>query len=156
MPDEIRILVAFLNTEDVRKGTDVLDKPHELQDGSDVKACCSRRDAHLKDLDKILDVRDGLRALAFTPVGGAIDKHAMRQLDEAARQARVRLRFHEDGSASFAAEAFDEALGQLVELIVRTRREGLWTRLKICADEACRVLRRRGQPDHEVVYASVR
>ena len=140
-PDEMRILVAFLNTDDVGKDSDALSKPRELKDwlhrqgllAADVTPTWAQ-------LSKALDVRDGLHALLLAHLGGALDPHVMHQLDEAAQEARPRVRFHEDGSDSFASEDFDEALGQLIELVVRTRREGQWDRLKVCADKACRTV----------------
>ena len=156
-PEGIRVLIAFLNTEDFRTGADALREPRDLRDWllrhGLLEASVTPSWA---ELSRALDVRDGLRALLAAHLGGVLDRHVLCQLDEAAEAARPRLRFHADGSDSFASEDVDEALGQLLEMLVRTRREGLWSRLKVCADEACRSVFYDGALNHNAKWCNRR
>lgn len=139
-PGDLRIVQAFLNTVQHKAGTDELTAPRELSDWLIRHGLLASAAKLTKtDLGRALDVRDGIRALVVAS-GDDVDADAVRRLDRVARVARAHLRFHDDGSSRYEAGDFEEALGHLITLVVLNRREGLWPRLKICADSACRTV----------------
>jgi predicted RNA-binding Zn ribbon-like protein len=61
-------------------------------------------------------------------------------LDAAARRARLRVAFAEDGRSRVVAEAdgVDGALGRLVAIAHSAQADGTWERLKVCPSQSCR------------------
>ena len=89
---------------------------------------------------RLLAVREALRSLLAANNGGALDAGAARVLDEAARRARLALRFGPGGSAALepAAGGVDGALGRLLAIVANAMAAGTWPRLKACRAEGCR------------------
>jgi predicted RNA-binding Zn ribbon-like protein len=60
-------------------------------------------------------------------------------LDEAARRAKLRLRFTDDGGAALEpeAEGVAGALGRLVAIVHDSIAHGTWSRLKACREHEC-------------------
>ena len=140
--DGLQIVVDFVNTADRRQGIERLSSPRALADW-----LAGRRlldpgvELSAADLERALDVREGLRALLRANNGAALDTKAVRRLDRAATPSLLRVRFAEDGEMSVepAADAgLDRALGHLIGLVYTARRDGLWPRLKACRDGTCR------------------
>ncbi len=71
--------------------------------------------------------------------GGSVPAQASRTLDDAARRARLRLHFDDDGGASLVPEAagVDGALGRLVAIVHDSIAQGTWSRLKACREHEC-------------------
>lgn len=138
-PGDLQIIQAFLNTVHLKEGTDDLSQPRGLSDWLARHGLLSGAAKLSKsDVGRALDVRDGIRALVSAR--GAADTEAIRRLDSVAQDARARVRFHDDGSNWFESGDLAEALGHLIALVVLNRREGLWPRLKVCADAECQTV----------------
>lgn len=140
-PGGLQIVVDFINTLDHRQEIEQLSSPRSLAawlaGQGLVDAVLELSDA---DLQRVVDAREGLRALLWANNGAAVDAESVRRLDRAAGSALIRVRFADDGEMSDepAAGDLDRALGRLVGLVYRARHDGSWPRLKACFDGACR------------------
>lgn len=141
-PGDLRIVQAFLNTDDLKGGTDELAEPRGLSDWLARHGLIGGGAAKLTktDLGRALDVRDGIRALVTAGSREKVDADAVRRLDKVAQVARARVRFFDDGTNQFEADDLDEALGLLIALVVLARSQGRWPKLKICGDGGCRAV----------------
>ena len=139
-PGELKIVQAFLNTDDPKSGTEELASPWALGEWLARWGLLSG-DVELGDaeLEQALEVRGGLRALVRTNLGGRIDTATATRLDQAAEAALLRVRFDSRGANRFetAADGFQGALGHLFRIVAVARLGELWPRLKVCPFETC-------------------
>jgi len=136
---EIDLLVEFVNTHDLEEETDSIAGPDELsgwiaeQSGEHVGAL---DDA---DVDRVLALRESLRALLRTHNGEGIDERRLQPLREAAERSRFRTTFSAGGELQIAPARSDltgfEA--RLLLAIERLQSQGAWLRLKACTDDGC-------------------
>lgn len=139
-PGELRIVQAFLNTHDPKSATEELASPRALGEWLSRWRLLAG-DAELGDaeLAQALEVRDGLRALVRTNLGGRIDAAVAHQLDRAAAATVLRVRFDSRGANRFEAAGggFEGALADLFRIVAVARLGDLWPRLKLCPFEPC-------------------
>lgn len=139
-PGELRIVQAFVNTDDPRSRTEELADPRALGEWL-ARWGLLAGDTELGDaeLEQARAVRAGLWALIRARPGGRIDAAAAAKLDEAAAAALLRIRFDSRGASRFetAATGFEGALGHLVRIAAVARLGDLWPRLKVCPFEPC-------------------
>ena len=103
------------------------------------------------DHQRLIDARDGLRALARSNNGLSWDEDAVARLNRATADVPLRVDL---GSRSTrfepASDGIDGVLGGLVGIVVAARMEAVWRRLKMCRgdcglsfyDASARCLRR--------------
>ena len=140
-PGELERVRRFVNTLQVRRGTDLLSDTAGMaewfaHEGLAPGALRATRG----DLARAVELREALRAvLAAHNGGGSVPAQASRTLDAAAQRARLRLHFDEDGSASFVPEAagVDGVLGRLLAIVHDSIAQGTWSRLKACREHEC-------------------
>jgi predicted RNA-binding Zn ribbon-like protein len=142
-PGELRIVQAFVNTEGDAKATDEIASPRGLAawlerwrllpPDSELTA-----DEHAR----ALAVRGALRALAVANGGTPAAASAMERLDAVAAATLLVVRFDGGGASRLepAGEGLAGALGRLLAIVVQARADGLWPRLKQCANAECRLL----------------
>jgi predicted RNA-binding Zn ribbon-like protein len=140
-PGELERVRRFVNTRRLGLATDRLAEPAGLatwleeQDLAPAGLRVTRA-----DLARAVDLREALRAvLAAHNGGGVVAAEVCRTLDDAARRARLRLRFDGEDSASLVPEAggVAGALGRLVAIVHDSIARETWTRLKVCRDDSC-------------------
>ncbi len=92
------------------------------------------------DVEHAKAVRHGLRALIVANSGGKLDAKAVAALDRQAADASCRVRFDDDGEVRLepGAESLGGALGRICGIVALAKAEGLWPRVKICANPSCR------------------
>jgi len=140
-PGELERVRRFVNTRQVRGGTDLLSDTagmaewfaHEGLAPGGVRATRGV-------LARAIALREALRVvLVAHNGGGSVPAQASRTLDDAARRARLRLHFGDDGGASLVPEAagVDGALGRLVAIVHDSIAQGTWSRLKACREHEC-------------------
>lgn len=141
-PGELEQVRAFVNTVELDEADgDELTSPAALREwltrnglaAADVRFGPS-------DLHRAIDLREALRRVLLAHNGeGPIAEDICRVLDDAARRARLRLRFDEHGGAQLEPEAggIDGALGRLLAIVQRSIADGTWERLKACRDHTC-------------------
>ena len=139
-PGDLRVVQAFVNTRDVEEGTDELDTPEAL--AAWLSAWGLLTEGPLPEpgeLEKAKQVREALRGLLLTNNGAPVDPTAVEILEQAARDASLRVSFEPDGTAGLepAATGWEGSLARLLELVVVARIEGLWPRLKACRNDEC-------------------
>ncbi len=144
-PDGLQLVVNFLNTVDHEAGTDALASPATLATWLEQQGVFSpATELSESDRRRALAARAGLWAVAadhstaYRNQGG--DRDAIAQLDTLAATAVTTMRFDADGTGRLAATAkdFDQVLGHLFALVVFAQRAGHWSRVKVCANSACR------------------
>ena len=141
-PGELEIVRAFVNTRDVEEGTDALATPEDLRDWLAAQGLLER-DAPVEASDVGLahDVREALRAVLLCNNDGCDPAPgAVRVLNRAGAQARLAVRFDDEGTAHLApgVGGVTGALGRLLAIVYGSHREGSWERLKVCRSDACR------------------
>jgi predicted RNA-binding Zn ribbon-like protein len=136
---ESGLLVDFLNTRDIEEETDSIDDPRGLQ------AWIRERTGEYVDapdeeaLQRLLGLRESLRALLRTNNGEEIEAGELTPLEEAAERSRFRTTFSTDGQLDLAPARSDLSgfEARLLLAIERLQSQGAWPRLKACTDEGC-------------------
>ena len=93
----------------------------------------------MKDLERSLALREGIRALILANNGEVIETVSISELNRAARSVCLTVRFDHDGGATLEPESsgVSAALGRILAAVVRATDEGTWGRLKVCSNDAC-------------------
>jgi predicted RNA-binding Zn ribbon-like protein len=145
-PGELVCVQAFINSHyDLERdhGADLFASPASLWDwlvrrglagvGDD---CEEPTDA---EVERAIDVREGLRALAAQNGGPRPDASALAALNDAARTASLRLELTETGPTFIptAPSGLDRALAGVLAITGRAMINGGWTRLKVCPGDGC-------------------
>jgi predicted RNA-binding Zn ribbon-like protein len=131
----------FVNTLDIENGVDLLESPESLDaalreiDGLPAPDEPSTPE----DLSRALELREALRLILLANNGLAVDQHALRTVERAARTAHLELAFDEHARARLVAAApgLDGALGDLVAVTFTAMADGSWARLKACRRDIC-------------------
>jgi predicted RNA-binding Zn ribbon-like protein len=140
-PGDLERVRRFVNTLQVGRKTDLLSDTAGVAEwfAHEDLAPAGVRVARA-DLRHATQLREALReVLAAHNDGGPVPAEATRILDDAARRARLRLRFEDDGGAALVPEAggVAGALGRLLAIVHDSIAEGTWGRLKACRDHDC-------------------
>jgi predicted RNA-binding Zn ribbon-like protein len=142
-PGDLEAIRAFVNTFDVEDGADALATPESLGAwlagrgllGGDEPAPTRA------DVRRAIALREALREVLLGHHGGyETDPEALRTLEQAARRARLELRFGPDGTArpEPARGGVDGALGRMLAIVAAAQADGTWERLKSCPADDCR------------------
>lgn len=138
-PGSLRLVQAFLNTNDIEAGEDRLSSAHGYAAwAAEMDLAAGPVDA--EGLARLVRFREALRdtvdAAAWSE---APDADALAALAEAARSAPVSVAISPDGSVRLqAAPGGDEVTGAILAAIALASANGTWQRLKICRNDACR------------------
>jgi predicted RNA-binding Zn ribbon-like protein len=139
-PAPLELVQRFVNSVDLDSGEDELTGPEEL------RAWLAERDliggderVSRADLERALDVREGLRALLMANNGMQADAERVARLDRAAARAGVRVAFTPGAEPRLAptARGVDGAIGRLLAIVAGAVEEGTWQRLKACSRDVC-------------------
>lgn len=136
-PGEVRILQAFVNTADLRGGTD-LAGPRALAEWLELWGLVPRGlELTGGDLEKVKELREAVRTLIRCRPGGA--PNAAARIDRAGQASPIFARVDADGRGRLEspAESLDGALARIVSILVASQLEGTWERLRTCAHETC-------------------
>jgi predicted RNA-binding Zn ribbon-like protein len=139
-PERLRLLQAFINTNDVEEGTDEFATPARLADWAARHDLVSRP-LRLSEADRTwaVSVREALRDLIQAQDRSADAVDATAVLDEAARAAGLRLAFEAHGPSLIPTQAgIHGAVGRILAEIPLAMADGDWQRLKVCTNDACR------------------
>ena len=140
-PEPLRLVQQFVNSADLEAGEDELETPVALADWLDrhqlIPAGTSVSPA---DHRRVIDVREGLRAVLFAHNGGDPDPQAVERLERAATRSELRACFPPDGPPRLApsCDGASGALARLLVIVTTAAADGTWDRLKACADTGCR------------------
>lgn len=91
------------------------------------------------DLERALDVREGLRALLFVNNGAAADRGAIERLNRALRGPGLFVQLDPSAPPRFMATRrdFDTALAIISAVVAIAQLDGSWCRLKACPGDDC-------------------
>lgn len=139
-PGELELVRAFVNTYDAEERREELAGPDALATwlrGHELLEAGARATA--ADVRRAVAVREALRAVLLHHAGLDLDPGAARALDDAARRARLGVRFDAGARVRLepAAGGVDGALGRLLAVVARARADGTWERLKVCLADDC-------------------
>ena len=139
-PGELELVRAFVNTWDGDDDTEDVPGPAQLRDWLVEHALLEPR-ARVSAIDHrhAIEVREALRAVLLANAGLDLDPAAASLLDDAARRARLGVRFDAHGHVHTAPEAGGAAgaLGRLLAIVAAAQEEGTWPRLKACLADDC-------------------
>jgi predicted RNA-binding Zn ribbon-like protein len=136
---EIDLLVDFVNTHDLEEEKDAIADPGLMRTWIAEHAGEYLPELESGDLQRVLELREALRALLRTNNGGEATERELEPLREAAERSRYRLAFGPDGNLSLAPARADLSgfESRLLLAIERLQCEDAWPRLKACTDEGC-------------------
>jgi predicted RNA-binding Zn ribbon-like protein len=91
------------------------------------------------DLQRALDVRDGLRALLFANNGAHVDHGAVERLNRALRGPGLFVQLNPSAQPRFAGQRrdLDTAIARIATPVAVAQLDGSWQRLKACRGEHC-------------------
>ena len=139
-PGPLELVQRFVNSADLETGEDELTSPDALKDWLAERGLMSRDErVSAADLARMVDVREGVRALLLENSGLEPDPELIERLDEAVAGAGVRMRFRPGADPTLEPEAggVDGAIGRLMAVVAGAVEGGEWTRLKACHRDPC-------------------
>jgi predicted RNA-binding Zn ribbon-like protein len=139
-PAPLELVQRLINSVDLESGEDELTDPEALRAWL-LERRLIETDARVgpADLRRVLDVREGLRALVATHNGMEADPDRLERLDRAAARATVRLEFRPGAEPELVPqrEGVDGAIGRLMAIVAAAVEDGTWERLKACPRAEC-------------------
>lgn len=139
-PGQLGLVQSFLNTLDLRSGTD------ELLSQSGMQAWLAARrlvspgtEFDHADWRRLVEMRRAMHDLVAANGGQGLQRRAVTTLNEAARRVRLGVRLHPEDGYRLMAEGvgIDRPIGDLLIGVTSSMASGTWPRLKVCANDAC-------------------
>jgi len=142
-PGQLRLVQSFVNTSDFDVGTDILADADTAQRWLRAAGLQDPEvAATAEELRLARAVREEIRALLLANAGAArLSLDELPGLQAVSRDARLRLALGRGGRIDVTPEPAGGLAGGLLSLLMIIRdaqRDGTWTRLKACGNEACR------------------
>ena len=139
-PGPLEHVRRFVNTLDVEDGVDALATLEDLRSWVGSQGVPDDRSPlQVEDLNRTRALRESLRgALHANHDRSPVPAETARTLEQTAARAKVSLSFPE-GRAMLVTRAsgLDAALGELAIIVADAIRDGSWSRLKACQNDAC-------------------
>jgi predicted RNA-binding Zn ribbon-like protein len=141
-PEPLALVQAFANTvaEEGHFRWEAIGDPDSLRSWLSRRGLLADRErVGEADVARAKEVRKALRSLLAANNGREADAAAIRALNLATERARLTVRFGADGRATLepGAGGVDGALGRVLAAVHASMEEGIWGRLKSCANATC-------------------
>jgi predicted RNA-binding Zn ribbon-like protein len=139
-PGRLARVQEFVNTIDIGDGVDQLADPGRLGTWLAERELLGEGERlGAADLQRAVEVREALRGLLLANTGADLDPEAVASLNRSARNARLLVRFGDDGRAGLEPEpaGVEQAVARLLAIVYTAMTEGTWGRLKACRNHAC-------------------
>ena len=141
-PGRLARVQEFVNTVDIGDGVDQLADPVRLGAWLAERELLDEGERlGAADLQRAVEVREALRGLLLANAGADLDPGAVASLNRSARDARLLVRFGDDGRAGLEPEpeaaGVERAVARLLAIVYTAMAEGTWARLKACRNHAC-------------------
>jgi predicted RNA-binding Zn ribbon-like protein len=139
-PGRLELVRRFLNTASFEKRTDELETPRSARGWLVAQGLLARREqVGEPERIKLIELREGLRALAWANNGLPISDDALARLNRHAARASIGVRFDGSGEVQLCADRgdVDHAISALLAIVSDSIRDGSWSRLKACRSETC-------------------
>ena len=139
-PNELDLVIDFVNTFDPDTGVDELRTPQSLaawlRDRNLLDSATSVRAAQL---DQAIRLREALRTVMLSHNGLEPHPNAASELDVVAKQGQLSVRFAADGSSQLAPRGtgLGAALARLLVPVAMADADGSWQRVKACRADEC-------------------
>jgi len=140
-PGRLGLLQAFVNTNNLNTGRDLLSDPAVLAAWATANALLSRHSEVTQEGWLLaIELREALRDLLAGNNGRRVDPRSIAVFNRCARRVGLRVVADREGRLDLGPmrDDFDAALGQLLSVAVMARGTGTWSRLKACREEHCR------------------
>jgi predicted RNA-binding Zn ribbon-like protein len=141
IPQDLQLVIDFVNTRDLETGTDELASPDALLGWMRQQRLAGSRTRRpsASDLDAALELREALRSAMLAHNGGPPSERAARTFEQAARRGDLSVCFQADGAVEMTPRAagFDGMLAKLLVPVVRANADGTWERVKACRADDC-------------------
>jgi predicted RNA-binding Zn ribbon-like protein len=141
-PGQLGLVQAFLNTLDRQNSRDELDSLGNAQSWLEARRLVSPGTEYDEsDRRRLVEVRRALHELVTANGGQELQRRAVTTLNEAARRVRLGVRLHPDDGYRLMAEGvgIDRPIGELLISVTGSMAAGSWSRLKVCANDACQL-----------------
>lgn len=139
-PGQLALVQGFLNTIDLETGRDYLADITSAQLWLAAQRLVSPGTEYdERDRRRLVEVRRALHALVASNDGKGVQRRAVTTLNDAARRVRLGVRLHPDDGYRLMAEGvgIDRPIGELLIAVTGSMAAGSFSRLKVCANEAC-------------------
>jgi predicted RNA-binding Zn ribbon-like protein len=139
-PEPLCLVQRFVNSVDLESGEDELDSPQALASWLAERGLLEKGESvSAADLRRVLDVREGLRAVLLRNNGLPLDEESVEKLDRAVGRAPVRVRFEPGRDPELVASCtgVDGGIARLMAIVAASVEGGTWERLKACPREEC-------------------
>jgi predicted RNA-binding Zn ribbon-like protein len=141
-PGDLALVQSFVNTSwDLeREGEEQLESPSDLAAWLGAHRLLEPgKKLGTGDLERALDVREGLRSLLFVNNGAPRNRAAIKRLNRAVDPAALAVRFAVDATPELTSTGsdLDGALGSLASIVAVAQIDGTWSRLKACPGVHC-------------------
>lgn len=138
--DDLDLVIEFVNTLDLRSGTDALDTAAGLAEWGAKRRLLPRGAVVTeRERERAVALREALRTLMRHNNGAAPAPAAAQALDGAAAQVGLAPHFAADGSVELRTDAdgVDGLLGRILLPVVGAMQDGTWARVKACREDDC-------------------
>jgi predicted RNA-binding Zn ribbon-like protein len=139
VPYGLDLVVDFVNTRDVDRGTDELATPDRLESWlRERRLMASDTRIAAPELAQAAELREALRTVLLEH-NGSPARGGVQALEEVAERGGLSVCFGEDGTVRLAPRAggFAGALAHLLVPIAQSAGDGSWERVKACAADNC-------------------
>jgi predicted RNA-binding Zn ribbon-like protein len=141
IPDQLDLVIDFVNTLDVEAGTDELDTPAGLSGWLSAKGLLrtAPKVASERERAAAVDLREALRELMLANNGAAQPRAAdWEVVERAAREGRLGVHF-DAGAVETApgADGHPGALARVLSPVAAALADGTWPRVKACRADDC-------------------
>jgi predicted RNA-binding Zn ribbon-like protein len=139
MPEDLELIMRFVNTAELDEDIDQLATPASLRDWIREHELGDGPEPTEEERRRVVAVREALRALLLANGGEPLDPGAVKALNSAAAPIALKVRFGEDArpELSPAGKSVDAALGTIIAVVVKAMADGTWPRLKACREDTC-------------------
>jgi predicted RNA-binding Zn ribbon-like protein len=159
-PGELEVVRAFVNTWDAEDRTEALATPADLVAWLGGAGLLDGGSGGSEaDLTHARTLREALRAMLRHHHGDDLDPAAVAMVEQAARRARLAVRFEgAEGDARIEplAGGIDGALGHVLARVAEAMRDGTWARLKVCPADDCQVAFYDTSRNHSAVWCEMK
>lgn len=139
-PWPLEIVRGFVNSFEIEPGLEYLTSPGDLRKWLSDSGLLSRTDrAGPDEVALARRTREALRALLWANNGDRLDPAATEVLNDVARLAGLTIRFTSSDEVRLEPRTggVTGAMGRLLAIVADAMKNGTWTRLKACRNEAC-------------------
>jgi predicted RNA-binding Zn ribbon-like protein len=141
VPAGLDLVRDFVNTLDIDARSDAFATTAGVVEWGASRGLL-RVDEDVEEADRvrITELREALRALLLANAGATLGDEIVAALNRSSRRSGIVLRFDGGGEARLEAprDGAQGVLGGVLAAVYRAHAQGLWPRLKVCAEDTCR------------------